>query len=298
MQVYVCFGFHFTTSFNTTKAPETLRVLSWNLSSWGKTSKGNSSMTSYRTEMINEIINMGADVLCFQEFPFSKAANYNDSIVPELKEQGYKFSYFVRSKYELHLYKSANVTGVAILSKYPVIDSNRFYYNKEGFTEPLIYADINFNNKIIRVFTTHLQSIRLENYDYDALYSLKKPSASMITKSRGILWKIKQGYIKRSGQAELLHEKIKASPNPAIVCGDFNDVPNSYTYFTASENLQDAFLKKGAGFGRTYRFISPTLRIDYILADKKFTVNQYQKKALWYSDHYPIMADITVTEKN
>jgi endonuclease/exonuclease/phosphatase family metal-dependent hydrolase len=57
--------------------------------------------------------------------------------------------------------------------------------------------------------------------------------------------------------------------------------------------LQDTFLKKGSFLGRTFRFISPTLRIDYILADKKFTVEQFQRIRVPYSEHYPVEADLT-----
>ncbi len=38
-------------------------------------------------------------------------------------------------------------------------------------------------------------------------------------------------------------------PYPEIICGDFNDVPNSFTYFTIKGPRQDAFLEKGAKFG-------------------------------------------------
>ena len=112
-----------------------------------------------------------------------------------------------------------------------------------------------------------------------------------------MMGKLRGAYKKRSVQAEMLHEKIKESPYPVIVCGDFNDVPNSYTYYTAKGNLLDAFLKKGSGFGRTFRFISPTLRIDYILADKKFEVTGFNKIEVNYSDHYPIIADFEMPKE-
>ena len=48
----------------------------------------------------------------------------------------------------------------------------------------------------------------------------------------------------------------------------------SYTYFTVRGDMQDAFLKKGFGIGRTFSALSPTLRIDYIFADKNFKINQ------------------------
>jgi endonuclease/exonuclease/phosphatase family metal-dependent hydrolase len=72
----------------------------------------------------------------------------------------------------------------------------------------------------------------------------------------------------------------------------FNDVPNSYTYFTIKGNRQDAFIEKGKGIGRTYSNVSPTLRIDYILASKKFKVSQLKEYILPFSDHYPLVADL------
>jgi endonuclease/exonuclease/phosphatase family metal-dependent hydrolase len=74
--------------------------------------------------------------------------------------------------------------------------------------------------------------------------------------------------------------------------GDFNDVPNSYTYFTIRKNLQDAFLKNGFGIGRTYSTLAPTLRIDYILATREFTIPQFNRIVKDYSDHYLLVADL------
>jgi endonuclease/exonuclease/phosphatase family metal-dependent hydrolase len=38
--------------------------------------------------------------------------------------------------------------------------------------------------------------------------------------------------------------------------------------------------------------ISPTLRIDYIMADPGFEVIHYKRFVVPYSDHYPIMTDL------
>ncbi len=56
--------------------------------------------------------------------------------------------------------------------------------------------------------------------------------------------------------------------------------------------MQDAFLKKGFGVGRTYTSLSPTLRIDYILADKSFDVEQCKRITTKSSDHYMVVADL------
>jgi endonuclease/exonuclease/phosphatase family metal-dependent hydrolase len=110
--------------------------------------------------------------------------------------------------------------------------------------------------------------------------------------SKTLISKLRKGYKYRYSQAQIVRGQIEQSPYPVILTGDFNDVPNSNTYFTISKNMQDAFLKKGSFIGRTFRFISPTLRIDYILADKSFEVNQVRVIHVPYSDHYPVEADL------
>jgi endonuclease/exonuclease/phosphatase family metal-dependent hydrolase len=51
-------------------------------------------------------------------------------------------------------------------------------------------------------------------------------------------------------------------------------------------------LKKGFGIGRTYSALSPTLRIDYILPTREFSVLQFNTIMKNYSDHYMLVADI------
>ena len=294
-QILVSYSFNTAKTFNVVKKPEILRVLNWNLSSWGETDRVKKVNNMYA--MIDLIKKQDADVLCFQEYLYYKNMRYRDSIHAVLKEAGYQYAYFAKTNYTERFYTSAVLTAVVIMSKYPFADTAQFIYNKDDFAEPLIYADIKKNGKIIRVFTAHLQSLRFENNEYDALHILKNPGREGINQSRSIVWKLKQGYKKRSLQAEMFNEKIKESPYPVIVCGDFNDVPNSYAYFTVKGSLQDAFLKKGTGPGRTFRFISPTLRIDYILADRKVEVTQFNKIEVNYSDHYPIIADIKIANE-
>ena len=62
------------------------------------------------------------------------------------------------------------------------------------------------------------------------------------------------------------------------------------------KDLEDAFLEKGFGVGRTYSFLSPTLRIDYILATKNFKVEQFNRFVRDYSDHYMLVADLKLED--
>ena len=58
--------------------------------------------------------------------------------------------------------------------------------------------------------------------------------------------------------------------------------------------MQDAFVKKGFGLGRTYSKILPILRIDYTLVDPTFRVisNKTIHRAL--SDHYPEVTEFSI----
>jgi endonuclease/exonuclease/phosphatase family metal-dependent hydrolase len=289
-QVSVMMGFNMPKNFKTAKDPGTLRVLTWNLSAWGQSSASDKS--DKEEQMIDLIKKTNADVLCFEEYIYFRNKQVQDSIHPALRESGYRYRYFVRTKHIEQVYKSTRLITTIIISKYPIVDTGHLFYSDEQLVEPQIQADINVNGQVVRIFTTHLESVRFERTDFQALSNLKKPVNASLGSSRLIAYKLRNSYRARAAQAEVLNKKIKESPHPVIVCGDFNDVPNSYTYFTVKGDLQDAFLKKGAGFGRTLRLLSPTLRIDYIFADRKFKVKQCSVIEAHYSDHYPVIADL------
>jgi len=56
--------------------------------------------------------------------------------------------------------------------------------------------------------------------------------------------------------------------------------------------LNDAFLQRGFGVGRTYNEIAPTLRIDYIFTTKDFEIRQFNRVVKDFSDHYLLVSDI------
>ena len=85
------------------------------------------------------------------------------------------------------------------------------------------------------------------------------------------------------------------SPVPAIVAGDFNDAPVSYTYRKLLGGRQDAFVAAGRCIGATYRYI-PFLRIDYVFCPPDAAVSSCRVERVKLSDHYPIMTDINLFE--
>ena len=101
-------------------------------------------------------------------------------------------------------------------------------------------------------------------------------------------------FIKRSDQVNMILNTIYKSNYPAIICGDFNDTPMSYTYHKLSSGRKDSFKESGKGFGSTFTILWPLLRIDYILFPEKFDSTRHIIGKEKFSDHYPIIAEIVI----
>ena len=285
--ISVFFAVNTWKEFNYNKPKNSLRVVHWNVARFIEWSRNNNAGSQTRLKMMQQLKRQNADVLCLSEFFHSTNPIYYDNLDYVREKLGYPFYY-----YSWDDDGGDQWVGQAIFSKFPIVDSGIIRYPKPGMPESLIHADIAFNKDTIRFYTTHLQSVRFRKRDYESIEKIKNREDSLLENSKNIFSKLKTGLIYRSRQAEIVKNEIEHSPYPFIITGDLNDVPNSYTYFTIKDGLQDAFLKKGVGIGRTYSYLSPTLRIDYILAANNFEVQQFNREVKKYSDHYMLVADV------
>ena len=284
--INVFFAFNNPGSFTYKKGPDTLRVASWNVARFVEMKRNNNKGSQARLKMLELINQQDADVLCFQEFFHSLDSAWYQNI--DYISKNFNYPYWF---YSHDVDGDVHFTGTIIFSRYRIIDSGLVRYPRPTLPEALMHVDIKTNDDTIRVLSTHLQSLQFGKDEYASLNELKKGD-SVLDNSRTIFSKLRTGSAMRSIQAELVKQLINDSPYPVIFAGDLNDVPNSYTYFTVRGDLQDAFLKKGFGIGRTFSALSPTLRIDYIFADKRFEVLQFNRLLKNLSDHYMVIADV------
>ncbi len=285
--IIVFFAFHQPGVFNYKKDPQTIRVATWNVDRFIEMKRNNNKGSQARLKMFDLIKQQDADVLCLQEFHTSTLPDFYDNITPIQKELGYPYFYFSFDTDGDSLYYSS-----IIFSRYPVVDSGLIRYPRPTLPDVLLHADLKVNNDTIRIYTTHLQSLQLGKRDYEKINQIKSVEDSLLSNSRSILSKLRRGISNRSIQADLISEVLEDSPHPVLLCADLNDIPNSYTYHTIRGNMQDAFLKKGFGIGRTFTGLSPTLRIDYIFADRHFKIKQFNRIVKNLSDHYMLVADV------
>jgi endonuclease/exonuclease/phosphatase family metal-dependent hydrolase len=185
--------------------------------------------------------------------------------------------------------------GIATFSKYPIIHKEAIDF--EESLNGCMSSDLVIGSDTVRVYNCHLQSIRLRKDYHDLLDSLIfNYSEKQLDELKDISVRMKQAYIQRAEQADLLAKHIRSSPYPVIVCGDFNDTPISYTYHKLARNLRDAFIEAGSGIGNTFRGNLPYARIDYILYSDSLQAHHYRTYKTDLSDHYPVITHFTISE--
>lgn len=286
--IAVFFAFNTTQKFNYQKSKSSIRVAHWNVARFMEWRRNNNKGSQTRLKMMDQIKEQNADVLCLQEFFTSTDSVYYNNLNHLMKELGYSYYYYAWMN-DGYLQWFGN----AIFSKLPIIDSGKVYFPHSRFPETLLHADISTGKDTIRVYTTHLQSLQFQKEDFENIEEIKDQQKDIIRNTKGIFGKVRRAMMYRKEQADIIKEIISNDPYPTIFTGDFNDVPNSYAYATIKgDKLQDVFLKKGFGIGRTFNEISPTLRIDYIFTSKDFEIKQFNRVVKGLSDHYMLVADV------
>lgn len=212
-----------------------------------------------------------SDILCLQECPFNKTIK---------SSLGYK-------------YITKKAGGLFILSDLEIVDSGILDF--PNTFNRLIWIDVIAHNQSIRVINVHLQSNKVSSQTDDLVESPDLAEKETWTGMKSVIGKIKRATAKRTVQAIEVRKFIAASPHPTIVVGDFNDTPLSYTYKQVSDNMKDAFIKKGNGMGITYAGNIPGLRIDYILGSEGVNFVSYKRPKVDFSDHYPIQGHFSIS---
>jgi endonuclease/exonuclease/phosphatase family metal-dependent hydrolase len=215
----------------------------------------------------NLVRSQDPDILSIQEY------NANSKI--DLSQFKYKYEKLIASKKKY---------GLAIFSNYPIVNSGSLEfpntYNKA------IYADVEKGNDTIRIYNLHLQSLRIDA-DVD---HLRQEDSEVLFK------RISNTFEMQQYQTELFLEHKKDCPYKIIISGDFNNTAFSYVYRQIKGDFIDTFEEAGNGFGRTYDFKFFPIRIDFILADKSLQINGFKNFNEKLSDHYPIMAKISLAD--
>lgn len=285
----------FAFNFRADNKEQGVKLMSWNVKSFDLYNWSHNTET--RKKMMDLIKKEDPDLLCLQEFYTNNQLFHNVEYIRDTL--GYKYAYFSpaveltklpKTKLQATLWQSGVLKqqwGVATFSKFPITNTGRIDFDGT-IANDCIYTDITIKNKPVRLYNVHFQSIYLGYSDYATLDSLEEKQQTNWTGIKSIMRKMKKAYSKRSKQANAVADHMEAFEGEEMLCGDFNDLPVSYTYKTVKGELTDAFMVKGKGFGATFANKLSIFRIDYALFDPKVEVHSYRTVRKSLSDHYPV----------
>ena len=287
--ILVLFAWHPGAPFSLKKKDNSLRITSFNV----KEFNGNTPQPighKLRTEDIAASIQKwNPDIICLQEYNTKELKNDIANHATYF-DQKYPYSFFSKDH---QINEAKYFAGNIIYSKYKILYAERVPFTNQ---ESLIYVDLLKGDDTIRVFTTHLASFKFKQNDFEAIDDAADANKAALKAKYGVMRKMKNAFMIRAVQASIIQAQLAKSPYPTLITGDFNDVPSSYTYKQIKGEMQDVFLTKGFGIGATYMNLSPTLRIDYIMADKRWQVKGWQSLDENLSDHHMIMADLQLVK--
>lgn len=203
-----------------------------------------------------------SDIYCFQEFwgKETKTSDRTKIIAQKLN-----------TPYHFYFHHPANIAGLAIYSKYPILDTKSIYV-EPGPINGAFETKILVKNDTVSIITFHLASYRLTNN--------QQLNENKTFKQLEDAWKI------QLIQTEKIISSVQKNKNyPTIACGDLNNTPYSYVYRELSKQLNDAFTEVGSGFSYTIQKKIFHMRIDYIFTNTKILPSDYNTFDNNFTDH-------------
>lgn len=237
-----------------------------------------------RDAVMQHIRNNTAQIVCLQEV-YVESRRQIDTLL----QKEFKYRY-----YHIFKLKNGHYFGNLTLSKFPITASGKISFPQS--TNLSIYTDISHYGKTFRVYNNHLESYNVSFTGLIKKFNRKNNPGGEEIKNEliEVHEKMRGTFIKRSEQVNKILATINESSNPAIICGDFNDTPMSFTYYQLSKGRKDSFKEAGNWFAGTYIPVWPLLRIDYILFPQEYEGITHTTLKTDLSDHYPIIAEIII----
>lgn len=241
-----------------------------------------------RNRSVQYILDTDADIVCLQE------GSANISFL-----ENKKISSFLPELLQRYPYYTKGCNDMVLLSKYPFEDREEKVL--EHSAKKVVGYDVHITGKTITIFNCHLQSIGLTMTDkelYKRLTDISDVEPHDIKDMRGnLLSKLSSAFRKRAEQAKQLRQFVDSAGTNVIVCGDFNDTPDSFSYRTAKgDDLADAYTECAFGPTITYHANRFYFKIDHILYKGCFKAVDVERGKINSSDHYPLLATFVWNE--
>lgn len=225
-----------------------------------------------------------ADIACFQEYSQNQ----------QIENQ------YVNKALKLTTFSGNRAVGLAIFTKFPIVKQYGKIWNRDNAPNinGFLCADIVYKNDTVRIVNTHLWSMGVRANK--ALDAFKKGEIrKFFFEISDTITRLKDGFNARDEQVAEVESYVAGSKYPVILCGDFNEIPFSYTYGKLSLTFANAFEEVGQGLGFTLNRYPYCVRIDQQFFSSDWQVQSCQIiPTITFSDHFPLMAQYILKKPN
>lgn len=226
------------------------------------------------------------DILAFQEY-----GGYSDKVFKNI--HGFPHSAQCDKSRDIRIYSRYRILNSGCVD---LIQADK---NQALWADILLPAEKSSQGTgdTIRVYSIHLASSQMSHISTEMAQDPKLDAEYLYTNTRTMFARYKQRAPMRLNELNILMDHVAETDLPTLLCGDFNETPQSYLYRKVIGTFKDSFVQGGRGMGDTYAGSVPFLRIDYIFTSDDFKVMDYKKgKEIEFSDHYPVVASLKRTE--
>ena len=267
----------------------TFSVLSYNVAHM-QDSVGMVTLGYNRTA--STILSSDADVVCLMEYTQTTINPISHEMLPEQYDS-------LLSRYPYHETYAADI---AVFSRTPITALEHPQAAEWPRSGVMGIYSVEVCGRPLTLIPVHLCSIGLSDDDKDLYRDLVDSPAEMRGKvsdmRHKLIEKLYTAFQQRYAQTTIISNYLAQTSENAIVCGDFNDVPNCYAIRTLeAAGMTDAYSQVGIGAKITFNAPLFFFRIDHVLYRGNMTPVNMQRGNLASSDHYPWLTTFVWTEE-
>lgn len=192
-------------------------------------------------------------------------------------------------------------SDLTVLSKYPV---ERVNLGAPGWCphKPCYsFFRLNVKGRLLTIGLVHLVSFSLSDEERKVFTDIRGEASAKesIREMKGsIRGKMAFAFEERAEAAQEVVDALSRITGPVIVCGDFNDVPASWTYRIFLKNgYRDAYAETSFGPTHTYNAHLMLFHLDQIMYKGDLRALKVSRGSIDSSDHYPLLAEFAFTNQ-
>lgn len=234
---------------------------------------------------------------------------FKNAIKPDLivfQEAAGRADGFLRSPEYSEFGHAESVGEFTLISRHPIKEGKLIPGSTSLKNSTSARFVIEWNNQLVSIYAVHLRTPR------DVLRSYMRGAFLWgVIGLPGTPWTGKRLYYQKFWDEQIADSRkvlnaVSADPNPSIVAGDFNAAHTGRIHQMMTEDLWDAHMEAGHGFGFTFPGVTrnplslggPWLRIDYVFYDSHWKAIECITEENRPSQHRAVAARLLLINNN